>query len=389
MLPIVEQALLFRERAARFGLDSPGIVQQGGNGIRRMRPQGDRGEVVHGDDDAKIAAGGPEGADDRADDPMVEVLDRLDLGLGRTLVTGLVRRLEMDEDEVLAVCQGGDGRLRLALVVGVEIAGRPGDVDHRQPGDDPQSLQQVDGADHAAADPKTVLQRRCRRHPPLTPQPDGVGRIFAVADPLPVDRVGGEGDRYPTQQTAPFFIGQIALPVGGDILFDPVVGRDGGEFGVGSPDDDQIAVADPGMEMKGVVGAFPFQGGDQCMALGGGDMAGCKINHGDVVVVGPVEGHEVATERRLVVGQADAHRRGLQRRPAGVIALRRITEQRQIGDIATGREAVGDGMVEEELAVAAQFVDHRRGGDLEGGPASQFSEREIAHAIPHQDQVFH
>ena len=63
----------------------------------------------------------------------VEVLDGLEFQLQFTLVAGFVRGLHVDKDQVLLL-QGRQGRVHLALVIGVEVAGGPGDQDGGEAG---------------------------------------------------------------------------------------------------------------------------------------------------------------------------------------------------------------------------------------------------------------
>ena len=86
-----------------------------------MRLGGDRRGVVRRDQDADIRpAGRP--IQNLADDVLVEFLDGLDLFAEVTFVAGLVRRFDVQIDEILRR-QGLLGRGDLARVIRSQIAG--------------------------------------------------------------------------------------------------------------------------------------------------------------------------------------------------------------------------------------------------------------------------
>ena len=78
------------------------------------------------------------------------MLDGLDLLGHVALVSGLVRRLDVDEDEV-EVLEGGERGARLGGVVGVEVAGGAGHVEHLHAGAAADAAHEVDGGDDGAA----------------------------------------------------------------------------------------------------------------------------------------------------------------------------------------------------------------------------------------------
>ena len=75
---------------------------------------------------------------------------------------------------------------------------------------------------------------------------------------------------------------------------------------------------------------------DQRPAFFAGDVPG-----GEVGEAPAADGHEVAAHGPVVGPERDAHRRGLQRRSAGVIALGVVAEQAQRRDVAGRQEPIG------------------------------------------------
>ena len=342
-------------------LPPPRVVEQGRHRVGDVGAQRQRSEVVHGHHHAVVFAAVVEVGDNRRDDARIEVRDGGEFVGQRALVAGLVRGLEVHEDEV-ALAQGLAGGLRLALVVGVDIAGGAGDVDHLQAADHPQAFEQVDGADHRPADGEAVDQGRHRGHLALAPQPDLGRRVLAGGPPLLVDRVVGEKLSGLVEQLAPRAMLPVGLPVGGDVPADMVMGRHRGETGMLSFEDHQMAVADPGFEVKGRRRAVALEIGDELVGLLVGDVARAEIAHHHLAVALLVEGHQVAAEGGLIGSEVDVHRRRLEGGAAGVVARRVVAEQRHVGDVAARGKAIGHGLGEKELACGAEPVHGRGGG---------------------------
>ncbi len=124
-----------------------------------------------------------DGASERADDVAVDPLQGLDLGVGPPFVAGLVGGLDVDADDVVVV-QGRDARPALGRVIGVEIAGRPLDVDPVPPREHPDPSDQVDGRDDRPLQAVEHLELGQSRGLPLTPEPDRVGGGLPSGQPI-------------------------------------------------------------------------------------------------------------------------------------------------------------------------------------------------------------
>ena len=92
-----------------------------------MGHAGNRSRMV-GKNEQTIVSQGGKTVDDGADHQLVEGLDRPDLVFEAAGVCRLVRRLDVQVDEIAAL-KGAKGVFGLAAVVGVEIAGGAGDLD--------------------------------------------------------------------------------------------------------------------------------------------------------------------------------------------------------------------------------------------------------------------
>ena len=167
------------------------------------------------------------------------------------------------------------------------------------------------------------------------------------------------------------------------------MGRGGLHLGIGALDDQDVPVAHPRLEMKDVGSAVRLQGGDQRVGFFVADMARRKVDHPDMSGHGKVHGGHIAAEGRLVAFERDAHGSGLQRRPAGIVLLRPVAQQGEVGHVATRRIARRDRPVQKDLPLAAEFVHGRCHGRLEGGLVADFGYRQIAHAVTNEYQIFH
>ena len=101
------------------------------------------------------------------------------------------------------------------------------------------------------------------------------------------------------------------------------------------------------------------------------------------------QGHQVAAEGHLRGGQVHPQGRGLQRRPAGVVALRIIPHDGQIGDVAARLLARGDGAGAPQFAPPGQFIHMRGFCRLQRGFAAQLGHGVVPHAVAYQNDVFH
>ena len=96
-------------------------------------------------------------------------------------MSGLVGRLDVDDEQVEPVAEPVDRRVALGLVVGVVPGGRAVDVGQRHVGEHAEPADEVDGGGDAAAHAVLGLERRHRRLEALTPQPHLVrGEIEAI-----------------------------------------------------------------------------------------------------------------------------------------------------------------------------------------------------------------
>ena len=325
---------------------------------------------------------------DRPDDAPVEVLDGLHLFPHQPLVAGLVRRLDVHEHEIVPT-EHLEGGLRLALVVGVQVAGGPRDLDHGKTAEHAQPLEQVHCRDEAAREAEPLGQGLHGRPPALAPEPEKIGRALALASPFPVDRVVGENGLRPREQLTEGRHRQVLLEEAGHVLVRVVVGRHGGETRRQVVIiHQQVAVTDPRMQRQPVRAAGRLQGFDQLPALPGADVAAAVVHHGQPAVVATVHMHQVAAEGH---GRADlhAHARRLQRRPAGVVALRFVAEQGEVGHVAAGRIPGRHGAYPQHLGLSGQPVHGRGRGCLERRPVAEGRNRHIAHAVADKQDIFH
>ena len=112
--------------------------------------------------------------------------------------------------------------------------------------------------------------------------------------------------------------------------------------------DAQVAVLDAGVEAHAVAPAAEHvvERGDDRVALLAGEVTGGEVDHG----AGVVDGDEVAPVRDLVGRELDAHRRGLDRRAAGVVLGGVVAEDREVADVAPRRQPGRDHLGEPDLA---------------------------------------
>src|ERR1051325_1562740 len=98
---------------------------------------------------------------------------------------------------------------------------------------------------------------------------------------------------------------------------------------------------------------------------------------------------QIAAERDVLGREVDADARRLQRRAAGVIERRIVSQDAHVADVAAGREAVRDRVREAEDAARREPVHVRRGRDFERRPAAVFFQRPVRHAVALQNDVLH
>ena len=266
----------------------------------------------------------------RADDVFVDALERFHFFIRLALVRRLVRRLDVDADEVV-VRQGGDGVPALGGVVGVEVAGGAGHVDALPAEQHADAAHQIDRADDGPALAVLPGERLQRRRLALAPQPDLRRRSLALRRAGLVDGVfrqdGPTAFHEVAQQVTPRPLRQMV----GDRLVRDVVRRlrlrVGGERrGFFRSENENIAVADAGMEFQSAAwdGAAErgVNGLDKRPAFFAGDVAGREVAH-----LAVLDMDEVAADGPVVGAERNAHRGGFERRPAGVDGEGVVAEQ--------------------------------------------------------------
>ena len=245
----------------------------------------------------------------------------------------LVRGFDVDAHEV-EILQRGDPGAALGGVIGVEVAGRPGHVDPRPAEQDADAADQIDGRDDRPARPVGVRERRHPRGLAEAPEPNLRRRLFAVGRAAQVGRVARQdGLALLHERDEDRAAGAGRQVVGGRLVRDvvrrlalrPVERR---RRGVTAPDED-VAVAHSGVELQRPPGDFaaaevPLDRRHQLAAVRAGDVPRREVAH---PVVRRVD--EVAPNRPVVRPERDAHRRGFERRAAGVHHEWVVAEERQ------------------------------------------------------------
>src|SRR5215831_4267669 len=104
----------------------------------------------------------------RADDVPIDLLQRLDLLVGLSLVGCLIRRFHVDAHQIV-VRQSGDGGATLGGIIRVEIARRSGHVDALPAKQYADTADKIDGADYRPAFAVYFGEWSQRWRSPLTP----------------------------------------------------------------------------------------------------------------------------------------------------------------------------------------------------------------------------
>ncbi len=217
--------------------------------------------------------------------------------------------------------------------------------------------------------PYLSVERLQGRRLALAPQPDLRGRPLALCDAGLVDRMVGEDGPAPLHQVAQQIAARPLRQMVGDRLVRDVVRRlrlrVGGEGGrlVGSENED-IAVADAAVEFEPAAGDGSAERGvdglDERPAFLAGDVAGREVAHLAVLDV-----DEVAADRPVVGAERNAHRRGFERRPAGVDGERVVAEEAERGHVAGRRQRRGHVVGAADHAGAGDAVHVRLAGRLQ------------------------
>ena len=195
-------------------------------------------------------------------------------------------------------------------------------------------------------------------------------------------RAGGVHD--PVELIGSFAAGKVS----GDGLPRYVVGR-GGVHALGAlAPHQQVAIADAGIELERLVRYLLVHVGDDAGRRLAVDVSGGIVRHRHLLARAG-QGDQVHAEGDIVRCQLHAHRGGLQRGTAGVVAAGIVTEQAQVAHVRSGRIAVGYRVNQSELPAARHPIEsggacrlQRRGGSRLRPPA-------VAHAIALNDHVLH
>ncbi len=153
--------------------------------------------------------------------------------------------------------------------------------------------------------------------------------------------------------------------------------------------DAEVAVLDTGMEEHAVaaVSEARVERGDDRVALLVGGMTGREVDHDRLVVGG--ERDEVAAVRDLVRFEIDAHRRGLDRRAARVVAGGIEAEDRHVADVAAGRQPRRDDRGPADLGALGQRGQAGHARRLEGSPVAELGQRDVGATVGYEHDVLH
>ena len=166
------------------------------------------------------------------------------------------------------------------------------------------------------------------------------------------------------------------------------MGRVGAPGGVPLGPHQEVPVAHPGVKAAPVPSQGGFQDRDELSGFIAGDVPGGVVLHDELGVL-VAQGHQVAAEGHLVGSQVHPQGRGLQGRPAGVVAYRVVPHDGQIGDVAARLLARGDGAGAPQLAPAGQFIHMGGFCRLQRGFAAQLGDGIVPHAVADENDVFH
>ena len=154
---------------------------------------------------------------------------------------------------------------------------------------------QVDGGDHRPGQAVFVTKTWDLRSFPGTPQPDAADRWFPMLAPLLVERMLTKdrlrGIHQTLQLTCAVATGQILVngsprdvvgwsQLGAEQTFTP---------------DQTMAIADAGVESKGIAAQLLIEGVDELTCFLGSDVAATEIGHG-ALPIRLAEDHQVASE---------------------------------------------------------------------------------------------
>ncbi|MCU0225524.1 MAG: hypothetical protein MUF27_15960 [Acidobacteria bacterium] len=269
--------------------------------------------------------------------------------------------------------------------VGIDVAGRAGDVDQLHPHPDRQAAQDVDAGDQRAAHAVARGERLERGRPPLAPEPDVRRRVPPFGAPGARDRVIGQQGGGTLHQVVDPLRARAARPVVRDRLVRDVVRRLAAQLhrrGVGQQQ--QVAIRDAGVELAPLRAERGAEVGHDPVGLGLRDVAGGEVLHPAVL-----DRHQVAAEDHLVRARAQPLGGGLDRRAAGVEAVRVVAHQRERADVGAGGEARGDRDRAAQLSARGDRVHVGDARGFQGRPAVELGQREVGGAVGEDDRVLH
>src|SRR5205809_7144514 len=292
-------ALVVAARQAARLLLVPRDVDDERHRLGSVRLERARGRVIGHDQQAPLAARGPQPLEQRADHLLVHVLDRLDLLLRVAHVAALVGRLDVQEEE-LALLEGAQPVLGLAAEVRVEETGGARHGDLLEPRQHAEAVHQVDGGDDRALDAEALAQRRQPRALALPPGPDRGRRALAarrarLAEGMP----GPEAPRafhQVAEHLGPGAVGEVPR----HRLAGAVVRRRGAHAALAAAPHEEVAVADAGVELEAVAAERAIHVADDLRRLLARRVAGREVAHDLRAALGRLERHQVAAERDVV-----------------------------------------------------------------------------------------
>ena len=295
-------------------------------GVRAQRAR--RGVVGQHQDAERLAV---ERVDERPDDVGVPALERRDLLVDRALVPGLVGGLDVEQEQIRAL-QRRERGVALRDVVVVEPGGRARHVDDLEVHEHAEPAHEVDGRRQAALTPKrSVNAGSCGR----TPWPQS--QICVAVEPTSAAAARTTGFDASMSATSLLAAGPTGSTAGRPVRS---CGGTHSASARSAGSTQRWRYSTPAW--KRTPSRPPPSSRSSASTIGSAllarEVAGREVDHR----AGVVDGDEVAAVRDLVGRELDAHRRGLDRRAAGVVLGGVVAEDREVADVAARREARGD-----------------------------------------------
>ena len=250
------------------------------------------------------------GMADRGDNPAVQVLNGLHLFLHQTLVTHFVRSLQVDVGKVAAVLQKGvNGRLGLALPVGIQRTGGPGHLINLHSGSHRNALEQVNGGNHGALQAGFLGKAGKAGLGARAPVPEGIGLPLALRRPPQIHGMVVENLVAALHEAAQH---RILRQEGADDLSQMVMGRLQFRQMPVLPDHD-VPVAGAGVELEGIVIEVLPDGLHQSVRFLGGNFPGGMVKN-PLFGIGLLfrQGHHIAAENDIVRLHLHTHAQSFQ-----------------------------------------------------------------------------